>query len=254
MTNMTRPEFYDESGEYKQVVGKDSVGTLENLKEINTESINSDTANIKTANIDNIGTTNIETANIKTANISDSFNVNNNFEIDQRGVVTAHNIKANSFSGDSITIGAQFWSSVVDGKQSSMIGTMEHGIIVPQEGRINIPDYTLYRHVITLTNVQGGNCIDGTLFFTVYSDRDTEYTNLHYLVFTPFDVLDTVGFPCTGGGRNAQADTYYYFSYLHIDATTDDLVVTVQSRMSNNSSATLTLTQYSIKDEVVRIL
>lgn len=239
MTNMTRPEFYDESGEHKQVVGKDSVGTLEDLKEINTENIN----------------------------ISDSINVNkDNFKVDQNGNVTANgdvNVNGNIKTVKGLNVNNKFTvdnTGQVAAKKyegvKSQIGhiILEGNTITAIKGeRINIPDYRLYRHVITLTNVQGGNCINGTLFFTVYSDQDTKYTNLRYLLLASSSV-DGVGFPCTGGGRNAQASTYYYFSYLHIDEPLDNPVVTVQSQMSNNSNATLTLTQYSIKDEVFRIL
>lgn len=255
MTNMTRPEFYDESGEHKQVVGKDSVGTLENLKKINTENINSDTANIETANI------------------SDSINVNNKFTVDQNGNVTANgdiNVNGNIKTIKSVNVNDNFTvndTGQVTAKEydgdKSQIGNIiiEGNTITAVEGeRIDILDYRLYRHVITLTNVQ---CDDfpatGTLFFTIYSTKDTPYTNLDLIRFTEFGQQDPTGFSCTGGCTNSTGNYLYNFNYLYIDHSSSELSLTIKGWATNLNQntitpVTLTLNTYSIDDEVFRTL
>lgn len=285
MTDMTRPKFYDEEGTEKQVIGKDIDGNVEDIttENITAENLTANAIKLQSMNVNqnnltidstgkldskaNINTS--EAVNCKTMKATEGINVNDKFKVDQNGNVSTNGtIKSvNSINvNDNFTVDntGKVTAKEYNGDKSQIGNIIIEGntITAVEEERVDISDYRLYKHVITLTNVNSNDdsCVNGTLFFTVYSQQETQYTQLGHIRFTAFSVYDTVGFPCTGSGRNAQAKTVYLFNYLSIGYAVGDTVVTVQSQQINLEQNTLnipTLTlknTYSIKDEVVRIL
>ena len=279
MTDMTRPKFYDEEGSEKQVIGKDINGNVEDItvdnitaNAIKLQSMNVNQNNLtidSTGKLDskaNINTS--EAVNCKTMKATEGINVNDNFTVEQNGNVTTNGtIKSvNSINvNDKFTVDntGKVTAKEYNGDKSQIGNIIIEGntiTAVDEEERIDILDYRLYRHDITLTKVQ---CNDfpatGTLFFTIYSTQDTPYTNLDAIRSTAFGFQDPAGFSCTGGCTNSTSNYLYNFNYLYIDHHSSELSLTIKGWATNLSQntitpVTLTLNTYSIADEVFRTL